>query len=62
MNGMLSPCFTQQRLENSPVRWDPMLWAFVMMYMSGPDDPIGAAVVMPEPQAVGSLVEPAHGV
>jgi hypothetical protein len=40
------PLFYPAAIGELSVRWDPMLRAFVMMYMSGPDDPIGAAVVM----------------
>ena len=40
------PLFYPAAIGELSLRWDPMLRAFVMMYMSGPDDPIGAAVVM----------------
>jgi len=40
------PLFYPAAIGELSVRWDELLGAFVMMYMSGPDDPTGAAVVM----------------
>jgi hypothetical protein len=41
-----APMFYPAAVGELSVRWDETLDAFVMMYMSGPDDPIGAAVVL----------------
>lgn len=40
------PLFYPAAIGELSVRWDATLSAFVMMYMSGPDDPIGPCVVI----------------
>jgi Domain of unknown function (DUF4185) len=41
-----APLFFPAALGELSVRWNPTLRAWAMMYMSGPDDPIGRAAIM----------------